>query len=85
MTITTKARYVNGTPVPLQPLDLPEGAIVSVSVDADEASTAEPDPRQLPFKVVPLVIGYAPGVNDENLKDIIYELEEAEFLEKLGL
>ena len=36
------------------------------------------------FKIAPLVSGYAPGVNDKNLKDIIRELEDEEFLEKIG-
>ena len=36
------------------------------------------------FSVVPIRGGYAPGVNDHNLKDIIFDLEDQEFLEKLN-
>ena len=44
-----------------------------------------PAPARPRFKVEPLAHGYAPGVNDDNLKDVIFELEDQEFLEKLGL
>ena len=37
------------------------------------------------FRVVPNHSRLAPGVNPDNIKDIIYELEEDEFLEKMGL
>ena len=37
------------------------------------------------FQVVPNHSVLAPGVTADNLKDIIYELEEEEFLEKMGL
>ena len=49
------------------------------------ATGTEPAEQKVPFKVVPLVSGYAPGVNDENLVDVIRDLEDQEFLEKLGL
>ncbi len=35
-----------------------------------------------PFKVVPLVSGFAPGVNPDNLKEILYEMDMADYLEK---
>ena len=37
------------------------------------------------FEVVPNHSGLAPGVTADNLKDVIFQLEEEEFLEKLGL
>ena len=37
------------------------------------------------FRVVPNHSRLAPGVNTDNIKDIIYELEEEEFLETMGL
>ena len=37
MTITIKARYANGQLTPLEPLDLEEGAEVTVSVEAGAA------------------------------------------------
>ena len=52
---------------------------------AASAAGGEPQKQKEPFKVVPLASGYAPGVNDDNLKDVIRELEDQEFLEKLGL
>ena len=48
----------------------------------EPASTSGSD--KPPFKVVPIRGGYAPGVNDHNLKDIIFDLEDQEFLEKLN-
>ncbi len=38
MTITVKARYSNGQLTPLEPLDLEEGAEVTVSVEEKQAS-----------------------------------------------
>ena len=48
---------------------------------AVSGGTAKDKPR---FEVVPIRGGYAPGVNDHNLKDIIFDLEDQEFLEKLN-
>ena len=56
----------------------------SVSGAADATGT-EPAEQKAPFKVVPLTGGYAPGVNDENLTDVIRQLEEEDDLRKLGL
>ena len=56
----------------------------SVSGSASAAGT-EPQMQQDPFKVVPLASSYAPGVNDDNLKDIINEMEDEYLLRKLGL
>ena len=49
------------------------------------ATDTEPAEQKAPFKVVPLTGGYAPGVNDENLTDVIRQLEEEDDLRKLGL
>ena len=40
--------------------------------------------RKPPFKVVPNKSGFAPGVTADNLKDVIHDLEDEEFLEKLN-
>ena len=37
-----------------------------------------------PFVMTTNSGGYAPGVNDYNLKDVIFDLEDQEFLEKLN-
>jgi predicted DNA-binding antitoxin AbrB/MazE fold protein len=41
MTQTVKARFANGVLTPLEAIDLPEGALVSL--DIGEISTTEPD------------------------------------------
>ena len=38
-----------------------------------------------PFRLVPHRGGFVPGVTADNLKDIIFDLEDEEFMEKLGL
>ena len=43
---------------------------------------AEPQKEKEPFKVVPLASGFAPGVTPENLKDILYEMDVEDYLEK---
>ena len=40
--------------------------------------------RKAVFKVVPNRGGFAPGVDPRNLKQIIFDLEDEEFLERLG-
>ena len=49
------------------------------------ASGAEPQKEKVPFKVVPLASGFAPGVTENNLTDVIRQMEEEEDLRKLGL
>ena len=57
----------------------------SVSGDASSASaTGQPTTEKPRFEVVPNHSGLAPGVTPDNLKDIIFDLEEKEFLEKLN-
>ena len=84
MTITTKARYANGTLIPLEPLDMPEGTVVTLIISVDETTAAETVRKRLPFTVVPNSGGFAPGVTADNLKDVILDLEDGEFLEKIG-
>ena len=56
-----------------------------VNAGAPTPADAEPEPakQKAPFKVEPNHSGFAPGVTPENLKDVIFELEDEEFLEKL--
>ena len=54
-----------------------------VNAGAPTPAAAEPAKRKAPFKVEPNHSGFAPGVTPENLKDVIFELEDEEFLEKL--
>ena len=50
------------------------------------ASAAAQPPTERPrFEVVPISGGYAPGVNDDNLKDILNEMEDEYLMRKLGL
>ena len=44
----------------------------------------EPSEKKVPFKVIPNHSGFAPGVTADNLKDVILDLEDGEFLEKIG-
>ena len=54
----------------------------SVSGPTSSAAVAEANP---PFRLVPHRGGFVPGVTVNNLKDIIFDLEDEEFMEKLGL
>ena len=58
---------------------LPSYETVYGLTEAEVATIEKP-----PFVIVPIRGGYAPGVNDHNLKDIIFDLEDQEFLEKLN-
>lgn len=50
-----------------------------------DATTTAQIAQKAKFRVIPNPSGFAPGVNPDNLKDKIYESEEEEFLEKMGL
>ena len=57
------------------------GRSVSRTASDADGGIAADKPR---FEIVPIRGGYAPGVNDHNLKDMIFDLEDQEFLEKLN-
>ena len=86
-TRTVNARFANGVLTPLEPLDLPEGILVELNIrtledpgpDAPSQGAAKTE-----FRVVPNHSGLAPGVDAGSFKDVIYDLEDEEFLEKLA-
>ena len=86
-TQTVNAKFANGVLTPLEPLNLPEGVLVALNIQTLDATgpyapakaAAKPE-----FRVVPNRGGFAPGVGPNNLKDIIHDLEDEEFLEKLA-
>ncbi|MDE2842845.1 MAG: antitoxin family protein [Chloroflexota bacterium] len=43
MALTIKAKYVNGTLEPLEPLKLKEGTVVTISLEQDEKAEEEHD------------------------------------------
>ena len=47
-----------------------------------DASNIEKTERKPVFKVVPLVDDFAPGVNPDNLKEILDEMDVAAYLEQ---
>ncbi len=84
---TVNARFTNGVLTPLEPLDLPEGILMKLTiqtVDAPGRDSPDQAARKTKFRVVPNHSGLAPGVDAGNLKDIIRDLEDEEFLEKLA-
>ncbi len=86
-TQTVNARFANGVLTPLEPLDLPEGVLVELNIQTLDASGPDA-PVQMAakteFRVVPNRGGFAPGVDPNNLKDIIHDLEDEEFVERLA-
>ena len=86
-TRTVNARFTNGVLTPLEPLDLPDGILVELNIqplddpgpDGEAQAAAKTE-----FRVVPNHSGLAPGVDAGNLKDIIHDLEDEEFLDKLA-
>ena len=47
-----------------------------------DATEVEKTERKRAYKVVPLVNDFAPGVNPDNLKDILYEMDIESYLEQ---
>ena len=47
-----------------------------------DATNIEKTERKPPFKVVPLATGFAPGVNPDNLQEILDEMDTAAYLEQ---
>ncbi len=86
-TKTINARFTNGVLTPLEPLDLPEGVLVELNIQTLDAAGLDEQAQaaaKTEFKVVPNHSGLAPGVDVGNLKDVIHDLEDEEFLEKLA-
>lgn len=82
MTKTVKARFSNGVLTPLETIDLPEGALVSL--DIGEISTTEPDEPAAETQLSPVanrasITGRNEPVNYNRLND---ELMDQEFFEK---
>ena len=42
MTTTVKARYADGVLIPLETIDLPEGAVVVLNIEATQARNLRP-------------------------------------------
>ena len=82
MTQTVKARFANGVLTPLETIDLPEGALVSL--DIGEISTTEPDAPATETELSSAaaragLIGQEQRVNYNRLND---ELMDEEYFEK---
>ena len=82
MTKTVKARFANGVFTPLETIDLPEGALVSL--DIGEISTTEPvaqssEPQPSSVSSRDSLIGRNEQVNYNRLND---ELMDEEYFEK---
>ena len=73
---------------PAQPTDAGEDLASRGATEEDnmnDRKSVEASAGKKPvFKVVPNHSGFAPGVTADNLKDIIRDLEDEEFLEKLN-
>ena len=74
---TIKARYVNGTLEPLEPLELDENNVVLVTVD-ELPHPERPEPKRT-FRVKPFPGGFAPGVAPADLKDLLMEMDDERF------
>ena len=84
---TVNARFTNGVLTPLGPLDLPEGILVELNIRTLEDPGTDASTQAVgktKFRVVPNHSGLAPGVDAGSLKDVIHDLEDEEFLEKLA-
>ena len=80
MTKTVNARFANGVLTPLEPLDLPEGALVALSIEA--AGAPERELAKSEVKIVPNQSGFAPGIDPTKLNQLNDELMVKEYLAK---
>ena len=80
MTKTVNARFANGVLTPLEPLDLPEGALVALSIET--AGTSERELAKSEVKIVPNQSGFAPGIDPTKLNQLNDELMVEEYLAK---
>ena len=82
MTKTVKARFSNGVLTPLETIDLPEGALVSLYIG--ETSTTEPD--ELATETEPSHVVSRPSITDGNgpvnYNRVNDELMDQEYFEK---
>ena len=80
MTKTINARFANGVLTPLEPLDLPEGAVVALSIET--AGTPESELAKSEVKIVPNQSGFALGIDQTKLNQLNDELMVEEYLAK---
>ena len=78
------ATYKDGILTPVEPLDFREGAVVRLTIQ--ELPSSKGIKPEIPFRVKPLRGGtFTPGDDPKKLKDLMYELEDEEFLRKSRL
>ena len=76
-----RARFANGVLTPLEPLDLEEGAVLMLSLEADAASELGRESEKSKFRVVPNHSGFLPGMDDpKRMKQLLEEEDIEHFL-----
>ncbi len=76
MTKRISARYANGVLTPLEPLDLEDGEVVVLSIEA--ASKPEQKAAKPKFRVVPNHSGFLPGMDDPKRMKQLLDDEDVE-------
>ena len=76
-----RARFANGVLTPLEPLDLEEGAVLMLSLEADAASELGHESEKSKFRVIPNHSGFLPGMDDpKRMKQLLEEEDIEHFL-----
>ena len=78
--VTVNARFANGVLTPLEPIDLPEGALVALNIETSGAP--QQDAPKTQGRIVPNHSGFAPGIDPTKLNQLNDELMVEEYLEK---
>ena len=64
------------------PFDQTVNEIVRKEMNVEKPPSKDAGKRK-PFKVVPFSSGLRPGITDENLKEVLYAIEDEEIMRKL--
>ena len=78
MSVKVRAYYLNGVFTPLEPLDLEEGAVVELSLNADLALYPKDKPEKAEFRVKPNHSAFLPGMDDPKRMKQLLEDEDIE-------
>ena len=76
-----RARFANGVLTPLEPLDLEEGAVLMLNLEADATSEQKHESEKTKFRVIPNHSGFLPGMDDpKKMKQLLEEEDIEHFL-----
>ena len=81
-----RAWYANGVLMPLEPLDLEEGAEVVLNIETATSADSQQKTVKREFRVAPFHSEFLPGMDDpKRMKQILNDEDDDHYLKVAGL